>query len=322
MKAAYDCGVNFFDCAENYSDGQAEVAMGLAIKKYGWKRNDLVISTKVRDSQPQDSAPPLPTLTLTSQIYWGTAHGNRPINNKGLSRKHVIEGMDGALERLGLKYVDLIYAHRPDRHTPMDEIVRAFNHLIDTGRALYWGTSEWSADEIAQAWRVADKLNLVGPLMEQPAYNMLDRERVEREYSHLYRDVGLGLTVYSPLHRGILSGKYKHGIPEGSRFSMNSISSVSKFWAKTDKEKWNALMDQVSRLEPIADSLGCRLSQLALAWVIRNKNVTCAIMGASSKEQVYENIRAIDIASRMTDEMMAEIDDIFGNKPEEHPMRP
>ncbi|CRK28377.1 hypothetical protein BN1708_004616, partial [Verticillium longisporum] len=221
MKAAYDCGVNFFDTAEGYAEGESEKVMGEAIKKYGWKRNDLVISTK---------------------IYWGGAFGDNVVNNKGLSRKHIIEGLDASLARLDLPYVDLVYAHRPDRHTPMEETVRAFNHVINEGKALYWGTSEWSADEIAQAWRYADKLNLIGPVMEQPAYNALDRKKVELDFVHLYREVGLGLTVFSPMRQGILSGKYKNGIPDDSRFAQKDVGFIGDYWKKENaKAEFQAL---------------------------------------------------------------------------------
>ncbi|KAK6950926.1 hypothetical protein Daesc_007454 [Daldinia eschscholtzii] len=294
MKAAYDSGINFFDCAEAYAGGKSEEVMGEAIKKFGWKRNDLVISTK---------------------IYWGHAFGDNPVNNKGLSRKHIVEGMNASLSRLGLEYVDLIYAHRPDRRTPMEEIVRAFNHLIDTGKAFYWGTSEWNADEIAQAWRYADKLNLIGPVMEQPLYNMLDRERVEKEYAHLYREVGLGLTVFSPLKTGILSGKYRDGIPPDSRYAQESVEFIAGFWKRTGKEKWEGIIEQVKKLEPIADELGVKQSQLALAWVLKNPNVSSAITGASSPEQVYENVQAIELVDRLTPEIMTKIDEILENKP-------
>ncbi|KAF5025222.1 hypothetical protein F66182_2688 [Fusarium sp. NRRL 66182] len=296
MKAAYDCGVNFFDCAEEYSKGESEVVMGEAIKKYGWKRNDLVISTK---------------------LYWGGAFGDNPINNKGLSRKHIVEGINGALKRLDLEYVDLIYAHRPDRKTPMEEIVRAFNHIIDQGKAFYWGTSMWNADEIVQAWRYADKLGLVGPVMEQPAYNMLDRVKVEQEFAHLYREVGLGLTVFSPMRQGILSGKYSGGIPDDSRFANKGIEYINGFWRRTGKETWGGVIEQVNQLKPIADRLGVKQSQLALAWVLSNKNVSSAITGASSPQQVYENVKAVAVVDKLTPEILKEIDEILNNKPPE-----
>ncbi|PHH72836.1 hypothetical protein CDD82_5783 [Ophiocordyceps australis] len=296
MKAAYDCGVNFFDCAEVYSKGESEVAMGEAIRKFGWKRNDLVISTK---------------------IYWGTAFGDNPVNNKGLSRKHIVEGVDGSLQRLQLDYVDIIYAHRPDRQTPMEETVRAFNHIINTGKAFYWGTSEWDPDEIAQAWRFADRLGLIGPVTEQPAYNMIDREKVEKTYAHLYRDPGLGLTVWSPLKQGILSGKYKNGVPDNSRFAQTSVDWVKGYWSRTSKDTWNDVVAQVNRLQPIADRLGISMSTLALAWVLKNPNVSSAITGASSPDQVYENCRAVAAVDKLTPDLMDEIDAIFNNKPPE-----
>lgn len=294
MKAAYDAGVNFFDCAEQYSEGDSERAMGRAIKKYGWKRNDLVISTK---------------------IYWGTAFGTNKANNVGLSRKHIIEGLDQALERLQLDYVDLVYAHRPDRQTPIEETVRAFNHVINQGKAFYWGTSDWNADEIAQAWRYADKLGLIGPLMEQPEYNMLKREKVELEFAHLYRDTGLGLTTFSPLRLGILSGKYRDGIPEGSRLAQTQVEFVAGLWQRTGKEEFEAVAAQVRKLEPIAESLGVSQSVLALAWVLSNKNISSAIMGASKPEQVFENIQAVATYKKLTPEILAEIDTILNNKP-------
>ncbi|KAK3179316.1 hypothetical protein K4F52_009219 [Lecanicillium sp. MT-2017a] len=294
MKAAYDCGVNFFDCAEVYAAGESEIVMGEAIKKYGWKRNDLVISTKV---------------------YWGGAFGDNKVNNVGLSRKHIVEGVNASLKRLGLEYVDLIYAHRPDRQTPMEETVRAFNHVIESGKAFYWGTSEWRADEIALAWRVADRLGLIGPVMEQPAYNMLAREKVESEFALLYREPGLGLTVFSPLRQGILTGKYKDGIPDDSRFAQTSVEFIKGYWKRTGKAEWDAIIDRVNKLQPIADKLGIKMATLALAWVLKNPNVSSAITGASSPAQVYENIRAIGAVDKLTPEIMGEIDDVLNNKP-------
>lgn len=244
------------------------------------------------------------------------------MNNKGLSRKHVLEGMDASLKRLGLDYVDLIYAHRPDRNTPIEETVRAFNHLINTGKALYWGTSEWNADEIAQAWRYADKLNLIGPLMEQPAYNMMARDKVEREFAHLYRETGLGLTIFSPLNKGILTGKYKDGIPEGSRFAQTQLGFVGGFIERLGgQEKWDAMVRQVNELEPVAEKLGVKLATLALAWVLKNPNVSSAITGASSVAQVYESTKALAVVDKLTPEIMDRIDQILGNKPPAITMR-
>lgn len=229
--------------------------------------------------------------------------------------------MDASLKRLQLDYVDLIFAHRPDRYTPIEETVRAFNHLITTGKALYWGTSEWNADEIAQAWRYADKLNLIGPLMEQPPYSMMNRDKVEREFSHLYRETGLGLTTYSPLNKGILSGKYKDGIPEGSRFSQTQVDFVGGFLKRTGKDKWDEMVQQANSLQPVADKLGVKMATLALAWVLKNPNVSSAINGASSPAQVYENVRALTVVDKLTPEIMEEIDQILGNKPAGFEMR-
>jgi len=229
--------------------------------------------------------------------------------------------MDASLERLQLAYVDLIYAHRPDRHTPMEETVRAFNHLISTGKAMYWGTSEWSPDEIALAWRHADRLGLIGPVMEQPNYNMLDRTRVEQEYAHLYREIGLGLTVFSPMKQGILSGKYKDGIPDDSRFAQQEVDFIKGYWQRTGKDQWNAIIERVNKLQPIADKLGVKMSVLALAWVLKNPNVSSAITGASSAQQVYENCRAVAVHEKLTPEIMSEIDEILNNKPPAMTMR-
>ncbi|KAF8856464.1 putative voltage-gated K channel beta subunit [Acephala macrosclerotiorum] len=296
MKAAYDVGINFFDCAEGYSGGESERVMGQAIKKFGWKRNDLVISTK---------------------INWGAAHGNNPVNNIGLSRKHIIEGTNAALERLGLDYVDLIYAHRPDRNTPIEETVRAFNHLIDTGKAFYWGTSEWNADEIATAWRYAEKLNLIGPLMEQPQYNMLTRKKVEKEFEHLYPEIGLGLTIFSPLKIGILTGKYNDGIPSDSRLGSSNDGFVQMMNKKVGDETWKKDIEDVKNLKPIADKLEITQAALAMAWVLKNKNVSSAITGASRPEQVYESVKSLAAIEKLTPEVMKEIDEILGNKPAE-----
>ncbi|CAG8980032.1 hypothetical protein HYALB_00009241 [Hymenoscyphus albidus] len=296
MKAAYDIGINFFDCAEGYAGGESERVMGQAIKKFGWKRSDLVISTK---------------------IYWGMANGENRVNNVGLSRKHIIEGTEASLERLGLAYVDLIYAHRSDRNTPMEEVVRAFNHLITTGKAFYWGTSEWDADEIADAWRVADRLGLVGPVMEQPNYSMLVREKVEKEFAHLYETTGLGLTTFSPLKYGILTGKYNDGIPADSRLGASDDNFVKGFNKNVGDKKWNKEIEIVRKLKPIAEKLGITQACLALAWVLRNQRVSSAITGASRVQQVYDSALAFEAVKKLTPEIVEEIDAILGNKPAE-----
>jgi len=295
MKAAYDSGINFFDCAEGYSAGESEKQMGLAIKKYGWKRNDLVISTK---------------------IYFGRSHGSNFVNNRGLSRKHIVEGLNMALERLGLDYVDLVYAHRPDRDTPIEETVRAFNHVIDQGKAFYWGTSEWSASEIASAWRYADKLGLIGPLMEQPQYNMLAREKVEAEYNQIIEDTGLGLTIFSPLKGGVLTGKYNDGIPSDSRFAAkDSDPFIKQMNERYGAGGWRTELETVKRLKPIADKLGVTQANLSYAWVLKNKDISSAITGASRPQQVYDAVRALDTVKLLTPEVMDEIEEILDNKP-------
>jgi voltage-dependent potassium channel beta subunit len=311
MKAAYDAGVNFFDCAEGYAAGESEKVMGECIKKYGWKRNDIVVSTK---------------------INWGGAFGDNPVNNGGLSRKHLVEGLNASLERLQLDYgeinprslrrtsvlieaVDLVYAHRPDRNTPIEETVRAFNHLIDAGKAFYWGTSEWNSEEIAMAWGVANRLNMIGPLMEQPQYNLLCREKVEKEFSLLYENYGTGLTIFSPLKIGILTGKYNDGIPGDSRLGASNDEFVSMMKEKFGNDDWKKDIEQVKKLKPIADKLGCDQAALALAWVIKNPNVSSAITGASRVEQIASSMKALDLVEKLTPEIMDEIDQSLGNKP-------
>ncbi|MCJ1282736.1 hypothetical protein MMC26_002061 [Xylographa opegraphella] len=294
MKAAYDCGINFFDCAEGYAGGESEKVMGEAIKKFGWKRNDLVISTK---------------------IYWGGANGDIKDNNGGLSRKHIVEGVNLSLERLQLEYVDLIYAHRPDRDTPIEETVRAFNHIINTGKAFYWGTSEWNADEIATAWGIANKLNLIGPVMEQPQYNMLARERVEKDYLSLFEHYGLGLTIFSPLKIGILTGKYNDGIPSDSRLATSDDNFVKSMNSKFGDEDWVKQLKVVKALKPIADKLGCDQAALAMAWVLKNPNVSSAITGASKPEQIYKTVKSLEVVPKLTPEIMSEIEKILDNKP-------
>ncbi|KAJ5165274.1 Potassium channel voltage-dependent beta subunit KCNAB-related protein [Penicillium coprophilum] len=300
MKVAYDAGVNFFDTAEKYSDGQSEIVLGEAIKKFGWKQNDLVISTK---------------------IYWGSANSAnpaRPLNNNGLSRKHIIEGMNFSLQRLALPYVDVVYAHRPDRDTPMEEIVRGFNYLIDNGKAFYWGTSEWSASEISDAWRIADKLGLVGPVVEQPQYNLLARERVEKEYRWLYESHGLGLTVFSPLKGGVLTGKYNHAAapPPGSRLAESKDVYIQGLRKTVGDETWQRQLDQVAALTPIAEELGVSTAQLALAWILKNPNISSMITGASKPQQVIDNIQALAVAEKLTDEIIEKIEIAVGNKPD------
>lgn len=232
MKQAYDCGINFFDTAESYAAGQSEVVMGAAIKKYGWNRNDIVITTK---------------------LNWGGANGEVLVNNHGLSRKHIIEGLRASLKRLDLEYVDVVYAHRPDRLTPMEETVRAFNHVIEQkGWALYWGTSEWSADEIAEACGIAKQLGLIGPIVEQPMYNLITRKKVEGEFQRLYARFGIGLTTFSPLNFGLLSGKYNDSPdapPAGSRFAEGKDKFVNSMRDSYGNSDWTRTIDKAKKLK-------------------------------------------------------------------------
>ncbi len=291
MKVAYEAGVNFFDNAEVYSNGQAEEIMGKAIKKAGWKQKDLVLSTK---------------------IFWG---GDGP-NERGLSRKHIIEGMDGSLKRMGLEYVDLVFAHRPDIHTPIEETVRAFDHLINQGKAFYWGTSEWSAQQIMEAYGVARQENLIPPLMEQPQYNMFHRERVEVEYQRLYTEIGLGTTIWSPLASGLLTGKYNNGIPEDSRATLEGYEWLRKRF--TDNEAQEQIQ-KVIKLSGVAKELSCTTAQLALAWCLLNPHVSTVITGASKSSQVEENMKALDIVDQLTADVVETIEGILDNKPESPP---
>ena len=288
MNAAYQAGVNFFDNAEVYASGKAELAMGNAIKKAGWKRSDLVISTK---------------------IFWG---GEGP-NDAGLSRKHLLEGIHASLQRLQMDYVDLLFCHRPDLTTPVEETVWAMNQIIQQGKAFYWGTSEWPATRIMEAYGIARREHLIPPLMEQPEYNMLHRQRVEVEYAPLYREIGLGATIWSPLASGLLTGKYNHGIPEGTRLSLKGYEWLRKEF-ETEEARQN--IEKVKQLAPVAKELGCSLAQLALAWCLKNPNVSTVITGASRTEQVIENMQALQVAGRLTGEVMEQIEQVLQNKPE------
>lgn len=291
MTAAYEAGVNFFDNAEVYADGNAEIVMGNVLKKTGWKRSDLVISTK---------------------IFWG---GSGP-NDSGLSRKHVIEGTEASLARLQLDYVDLIFCHRPDLYTPVEETVRAMTYLIDQGKAFYWGTSEWSATQIMEAYSIARREHLIPPLMEQPQYHMFDRERVEVEYSRLYREIGLGTTIWSPLASGMLTGKYNDGIPEGTRVTLKGYEWLRK---RFESEEAQQDIEKVKRMMPIAEELHCSMAQLALAWCLKNPNVSTVITGASKAEQVVENMKALEIVEKLNQDVLARLEQILDNKPEPEP---
>jgi voltage-dependent potassium channel beta subunit len=287
MKAGYDAGVNFFDNAEAYAQGRAETMMGNAIRRAGWKRSDVVVSTK---------------------IFWG---GSGP-NDRGLSHKHVIEGAHASLARLGMDYVDLIFCHRPDLLTPVEETVRAMSLLVQQGKAFYWGTSEWSAEQIRHAYDIARREHLVPPAMEQPQYHMFHRERVEREYARLYNDIGLGTTTWSPLASGILTGKYNDGVPKDSRMALEKYK-----WLREQllNEEGQRRIAKVRQLTPVARELGCTMAQLALAWCLKNRRVSTVITGASRPEQVRENIKALDVVPRLTPAVMERIETVLDNKP-------
>lgn len=291
MTAAYEAGVNFFDNAEVYANGNAETVMGNVIKRVGWKRSDLVISTK---------------------IFWG---GDGP-NDSGLSRKHIIEGTNAALKRLQMDYVDLIFCHRPDIYTPIEETVWAMNQVINQGKAFYWGTSEWSAQQITEAVGVARREHLIPPLMEQPQYNMFHRERVEREYAPLYKQFGLGTTIWSPLASGLLTGKYNQGIPGGTRATLEGYEWLRKRFESPQAQEE---LKKVDELMPIANQLGCTMAQLAIAWCLKNPNVSTVITGASRKQQVQENMLALEVTEKMTPELMEQIETILDNKPKPEP---
>lgn len=291
MTIAYDAGVNFFDNAEVYSNGEAEKIMGSVIKKTGWKQQDLVLSTK---------------------IFWG---GDGP-NQTGLSRKHIIEGMDASLKRMELDYVDLVFAHRPDLHTPIEETVRAFNYLINQGKAFYWGTSEWSAQQIMEAYAIARREHLIPPLMEQPQYNMFHRDRVEFEYHRLYTEIGLGTTIWSPLASGLLSGKYNNGIPKDSRANLPGYEWLKE---RFTAEKTQEQIGKIIKLSGVAQDLGCSTAQLAIAWCLLNPNVSTVITGASKAEQVEDNLKAVDIVEKITPEVVEILEGILDNKPDSPP---
>lgn len=288
LTRARDHGVNFFDNAEAYAGGRAEEVMGRLIRKAGWKRSDLIVSTK---------------------MFWG---GSGP-NDQGLSRKHLIEGTMASLDRLGMDYVDLLFCHRPDPETPIEETVRAMAWLVDQGKAFYWGTSQWTAEQIRVAHAVARQEHLVPPTMEQPQYNMFVRDKVERDFARLYRDVGLGLTVWSPLASGLLTGKYNDGIPEGSRLALEGYSMLRD---RLESEEGRDRIAKVRRLMPIAEELGVTMAQLAIAWTLLNPHVSTTITGASRPEQVDENMAALDLVPALTPDVVARIEDILQNRPE------
>jgi voltage-dependent potassium channel beta subunit len=282
MAAAYDAGVNFFDNAEVYARGQAETIMGESLRKLGWRRASYIVSTK---------------------LYWGLH--DSPNEKNTLNRKYLMQAIDGSLGRLGLDYVDLVFCHRADPDTPIEETVRAMHDMIAAGKALYWGTSEWSAAEITAAWQIAERHHLHKPVMEQPQYNLLHRDRVEKEYARLYRDIGLGTTTWSPLASGLLTGKYNDGIPPDSRGTVKGYEWLAE--RLTDPAK----IAVVRRLAPVAADLGCTLAQFSLAWCLANPQVSTVITGASRPAQVRENMQALAVVGRLDAEVMARIDAVL-----------
>jgi len=288
MSAAYDAGVNFFDNAEVYAGGKSEEVMGAALKKLGWRRGSYLVSTK---------------------FYWGLFDGVNERNT--LNRKRLLEGINGSLQRLQLEYVDLIYCHRPDPFTPIEETVWAMHNIIEQGRAFYWGTSEWAASDIVQAIEIAERHHLHKPVMEQPQYNLFERARFGKDYERVYKEYGYGATTWSPLASGLLTGKYSNGIPKDSRAALKGYNWLHK--RMTDQEK----LAKVKALEPIAKELDCTLAQLSIAWCLKNPFVSTVITGASRVEQVHENMKAAEVAPKISPEIMERIDTIFGVTEEE-----
>jgi voltage-dependent potassium channel beta subunit len=287
MGIAYDKGINFFDNAETYADGESEKMMGRVLKKKNWDRT---------------------SYTVSSKAYFGSRKQLLP-NQTGLSRKHLVEACHEALQRLQLDYLDLYFCHRPDPNTPIQEVVWTMHNLIQQGKILYWGTSQWSAAEIMEAHSVAQQYRLIGPTMEQPQYNMFERYKMELEYPPIFQNVGMGTTIFSPLAAGFLTGKYQGGIPEGSRLSMGGFEWLKKRWLQEDR------LQKVTKLAALAEKLDTRLAALAIAWTIKNPNVTTAILGATKKEQLMENLKALDVLAKLTPDVLEEIEGILQNKP-------
>jgi len=290
MGIAYDNGVNFFDNAEVYALGQSERLMGRVLKRKGWDRT---------------------SYTVSSKVYFGWRGKENKPNQTGLSRKHIFEACHEALERLQVDYLDIFFCHRPDRTVPIEEVVWSMNLLIQQGKILYWGTSEWSGVEIMEAHRVAREYRLIGPSVEQPQYNLLEREKVERDYAMIYKTVGLGTTIWSPLASGLLTGKYNNGIPEDSRFALQGFDWLKDRFMAEDK------LSKVRQLTDFAKELGTPVSTLSIAWAIHNPHVTTAILGATKKEQLTENLKALEVLPKLTPDVMERIEGIMQTKPRE-----
>jgi voltage-dependent potassium channel beta subunit len=284
MAAAFDGGINFFDNAEGYAGGRSEEIMGQALKRLGWPRLNYVVSTK---------------------FFWGLDRAGEAVNRRDtLNRKYLMQAIDGSLKRFGLEHVDLVYCHRPDPHTPIEETVWAMSDMIRQGKALYWGTSEWSAGDIRAAWEIAERHHLHKPVVEQPQYHLFHRKRVEQEYARLYEDIGLGLTTWSPLASGLLTGKYRDGVPPGSRATVESYTFLR------DGLTHPARNAAVAKLSEVAAELGVTTAQLAIGWAVRNPRVSSVITGASSVDQLRSNLGAQDASARLTPALLARIDEI------------
>ena len=287
LSAAKDAGVNFFDNAEGYAAGESERVMGEAFRQLGWKRHEYVVSTK---------------------LFWGLHDGVVNMKNT-LNRKYLNQAIDGSLERFGLDFVDLVFCHRPDQNTPLEETVWAMSDMVSSGKALYWGTSEWSAYEIRAAWDIADKHHLHKPVMEQPQYNLFERHKMELDYISIFNNIGMGTTIWSPLASGLLTGKYNNGVPEGSRLALENYG-----WLK-DRMMHEDKINKVRKLDKVAKELNTSLATLSIAWCIHNPHVTTAILGATKEKQLTENLGALDVYKKLTPGIMSEIESIMATKP-------
>jgi voltage-dependent potassium channel beta subunit len=288
MGIAYDNGINFFDNAEVYALGESEKMMGRVLKQKKWDRTSYVVSSKV---------------------FWGWRGKENKPNQTGLSRKHVVEACHEALQRLQVDYLDLYFCHRPDKTTPIEEVVWTMNHLIQQGKILYWGTSEWSGVEIMEAHRVAHEYKLIGPAMEQPQYNLFERQKMENEFLQIFKTVGLGTTIWSPLATGLLTGKYNDGIPADSRMAIPGFEWLKERWVIDEK------INKVKALSAYAAELGVSVANLSIAWCVKNENVTTTILGATKKEQLVENLKSLDVLPLLTNEVLEKIDTIMDTKP-------
>lgn len=288
MGIAYDKGINFFDNAEVYALGESEKMMGRVLKKKKWDRT---------------------SYTVSSKVFWGWRGKENKPNQTGLSRKHIMEACDEALQRLQVDYLDMYFCHRPDKGTPVEETVWAMNHLLQQGKILYWGTSEWSGVEIMEAHKVAQQYKLIGPTMEQPQYNLFERDKMENEFLQLFKTVGLGTTIWSPLASGLLSGKYNDGVPKNSRFALQGFDWLKDRWMLDDKVK------KVQKLSGLAAKMGVTTAALSIAWCIKNPNVSTAILGATKKQQLLDNLKALEVMEKLTPEVTEKIESIMKTKP-------